>query len=124
MLHKVVGVRPENTNMDDSSGKAGNVGVFVARNAHGEIIGVDSQPLRADATYLSLADPELQDYMRRLDLDLVRVIEDVVDLLISRGVFRFTDLPETAQQKLSFRKNVRSRWQTVADPLSAEEPLI
>ena len=38
-------------------------------------------------------------------------------------VFRFTDLPESAQQKLMFRKNLRSQWQAVPNPLGAEEGL-
>ena len=32
----------------------------------------------------------------RLDADLIRVIEDVVDVLIDRGLLRLTDLPPDA----------------------------
>jgi len=32
------------------------------------------------------------------DLSLARVFEDVIDILIERGVFMFQDLPEAAQQ--------------------------
>ncbi|THF54993.1 hypothetical protein [Pseudothauera rhizosphaerae] len=42
------------------------------------------------------------------DLALVRVLEDVIDLLIERGVIRFTDLPEPAQEKLSARRSARA----------------
>jgi len=61
---------------------------------------------------------------RELDVDLVRVLEDVVDLLVARGIFRFTDLPDSAQQKLLFRKNLRSKWQPVPNPLGSDEGLI
>lgn len=71
----------------------------------------------------SMDDTEVQAFLRDLDVDLVRALEDVVDLLVSRGVFRFTDLPESAQQKLLFRKNLRSQWQSVPDPLGTEEGL-
>lgn len=44
-----------------------------------------------------------------LDLDLIRVIEDVVDVLIDRGLLRLTDLPPDAQRKLLARKGARAR---------------
>ena len=45
----------------------------------------------------------------RLDADLIRVIEDVVDVLIDRGLLRLTDLPPEAQRKLMNRKGARAR---------------
>lgn len=62
-------------------------------------------------------DPELQVFVGGLnahkqfvesDLQFVRVIEDVLELLIERGVIRFTDLPEVAQQKMIARQQLRS----------------
>lgn len=97
--------------------------VYVVRDADGVIIGLaatpgpDSEPAAIDA-------PEVQSFLRQLDVDLVRVLEDVVDLLVARGVFRFTDLPESAQQKLLFRKNLRSQWHAVPDPLGEQEDLL
>lgn len=41
--------------------------------------------------------------------DLVRVLEDVVELLISRGVILFTDLPDSAQHKMLHRQRLRSK---------------
>jgi hypothetical protein len=38
----------------------------------------------------------------------VRVLEDVIDLLVEKGVFRFTDLPAPAQEKLLSRRSLRS----------------
>jgi len=46
---------------------------------------------------------------RQLDADLVRVIEDLIDVLISRQVIRVTDLPAQAQEKLFARKSFRDR---------------
>jgi hypothetical protein len=42
-----------------------------------------------------------------LDASLVRVLEDLVDVLISRNVIRITDLPPEAQKKLFQRKRFR-----------------
>ena len=42
------------------------------------------------------------------DLAMSRVLEDLVDLLIHKGVIRFTDLPEAAQKKLMARNEART----------------
>ncbi|MFU8789646.1 MAG: hypothetical protein ACNA7G_11500 [Methylobacter sp.] len=42
------------------------------------------------------------------DMELIRVLEDVVELLIKKQIFVFTDLPEFAQAKLSKRQKMRS----------------
>ena len=42
------------------------------------------------------------------DADLVRVLEDLIDVLITRGVIQFTDLPEAAQAKLLGRRQTRA----------------
>jgi hypothetical protein len=97
--------------------------VFIVRDALGNITSL-SATASAGSSATSIDDPEVQEYLRDLDVDLVRVLEDVVDLLVGRGVFRFTDLPESAQQKLMFRKTLRSQWQAVPDPLAAEEGLL
>lgn len=64
-------------------------------------------------------DPELRAFLtekadldgnrrfRESDSSLIRVIEDLVDLLSSNGIIRFTDLPPEAQQKLMERKSMR-----------------
>jgi hypothetical protein len=97
--------------------------LYVLRDETGRISGLsdEAEPGTVPAT---LDDPEVQAFLGSLDLDLVRVLEDVIDLLIARGVFRFTDLPETAQQKLMFRKSLRSHWQSVSDPLGTEDKLL
>lgn len=60
---------------------------------------------------------ELLDFMRNAgmeqgalqesDMRLVRVLEDLIDLLIDRDVIRFTDLPQPAQEKLLERRSMR-----------------
>jgi hypothetical protein len=44
-------------------------------------------------------------------LSFVRVLEDVIDLLVERGVIRFTDLPLAAQTKLLQRRDSRMQRQ-------------
>jgi hypothetical protein len=45
---------------------------------------------------------------RESDAGLIRVLEDLVDVLVERGVIRFTDLPPVAQRKLTERQNQRA----------------
>jgi len=46
---------------------------------------------------------------RESDIQLVRVLEDVINLLIERSVIRFTDLPLTAQKRLNDRESMRKK---------------
>ena len=66
---------------------------------------------------LPASSPELLEFMHRMgleqstlqqsDMRLVRVLEDLIDLLIDRDVIRFTDLPLPAQEKLMERRSMR-----------------
>jgi len=90
---------------------------FVVRDDAGAIVTV-SQVSMAGAESVPSDDPELQDYLGALgagpqqlsatDLDFVRVLEDVVELLVDKSIILFTDLPESAQQKMLFRQRLRS----------------
>lgn len=71
---------------------------------------------------ISLHDPKLAEYidnsenseeiiqtvLNRLDLDMVRVIEDVIDILIEKNMMLFTDLPNPVQSKILFKKQIRN----------------
>ena len=48
------------------------------------------------------------------DLALVRVLEDLIDTLIEKGLIQFTDLPPAAQAKLLSRRETRA---ALKDPL-------
>ena len=38
---------------------------------------------------------------------LVRVLEDLIEMLTAKGIILFTELPESAQQKILLRKRLR-----------------
>lgn len=48
-----------------------------------------------------------QSNLEQSDMRLVRVLEDLIDLLITRNVIHFTDLPQAAQEKLLERRSLR-----------------
>jgi hypothetical protein len=50
-----------------------------------------------------------QAHFQASDLAFVRVLEDVIELLMDKGVISFTELPEAAQQKVMERQTLRRR---------------
>ena len=92
---------------------------YVGRDAAGQISVVSDRLTDAAFDQVPPNDPELQAFLQdagndqareRLsesDLEMVRVIEDLVDVLIGKNVFNFTDLPRVAQKKLLDRRQLR-----------------
>lgn len=89
---------------------------------------VESQPFEGMNDTLAYQSDELKDWLeartdvrsrldllRHSDLDLVRVLEDVVNVLVERGVIRYTDLPEAARRKLDERAVARAELEGLAD---------
>lgn len=56
------------------------------------------------------------------DADMARVLEDLIDVLIHRGVIQFTDLPEAAQAKLLHRRQTRAQISQSLQLLPDSEP--
>ena len=92
---------------------------FIRRNALGaidslhrrdeggaEFLPDDHPDVRA---FLGAAAPTADEKFATLDADFIRVIEDVIDTLISKNVINITDLPVEAQTKLFGRKGYRER---------------
>jgi len=92
---------------------------FIRRNASGA---VDSLHRRDEGgceflpddhpdvrSFLGAAAPSPEQNFATLDADFIRVIEDVIDTLISKNVINITDLPLEAQTKLFGRKGYRQR---------------
>ena len=92
---------------------------FIRRNASGvvdslhrrdeggcEFLPDDHPDVRA---FLGATAPSHDQNFATLDADFIRVIEDVIDTLISKNVINITDLPLNAQTKLFGRKGYRER---------------
>ncbi len=89
---------------------------FVLRNDSGAIVTVSQLPAEGYEAVASDS-PELQAFLTEAggealqisatDQDFVRVLEDVVELLVAKGVILFTDLPQSAQDKMLHRQRLR-----------------
>ena len=72
-------------------------------------------PIQADADAPSLADS---------DAGLARVTEDLIDILITRGLIQFTDFPPAAQAKLLQRRQTREMMGNRLKLMDDGDPLI
>ncbi len=99
---------------------------YVVRDAQGGIVSLHREAV-PDAELLPLSHPDVQKFLvgsdgksfAAMDADLVRVLEDLIDVLLRRNVFRITDLPLEAQVKLFERKHFRDNLQSHALTLYA-----
>jgi hypothetical protein len=95
---------------------------YARRGADGRILSLHQEAGPGHDAWLDADDPAVRAFLGatapaagpsggfdRLDADFVRVIEDVIDTLISRHVINLTDLPAEAQTKLMQRKSFRER---------------
>lgn len=99
---------------------------YVKRDSSGRIVAVSQLPGECDEA-VAPEDEDLRAYLDALghspgelsatDQDFVRVLEDVVELLIERGIILFTDLPASAQQKMLLRQRLRENMSASLDLL-------
>lgn len=92
---------------------------YVVRDENGCIISVLTQPSKDGERWdgsdedideiFSAEDAakQLQEVLVASDLSFVRVLEDLIGVLLDKGVLMLTDLPEAAQQKVLQRKEIR-----------------
>lgn len=90
---------------------------FVKRDEHGRVIAVSQEPGPGCNEEVPKGDQAIAAFLARVgsvespletsDQDLIRVLEDLVDLLVAKGLILFTDLPVDAQQKIMHRQQMR-----------------
>jgi hypothetical protein len=93
---------------------------YVLKNKEGAIIATspDTQVAAdwveidsADTEYLCFLDDELKKHhtFRESDIQLARVLEDLISILIDRSLISFTDFPSAAQKRLNERQTLRHK---------------
>lgn len=92
---------------------------YIKRNEQGHIVAVWKDPPDAECEVIQEGDPELAvflgfpepsgdgEFSVTTDLQMVRVIEDVINLLIDKHVIVLTDLPQAVQNKLLQQRHRR-----------------
>jgi len=89
---------------------------YVRRDLEGQVSALLQAPEADAQEFLPSHHPEIAKFLDKpiepelfdkLDEDLIRVLEDLIDVLINKNLLRLTDLPEAAREKLLSRKNLR-----------------
>lgn len=110
---------------------------FVQRDSNKNIILVSAEETDLAQEFLEADNPELVAFLNSLmgldpealelaksDAEISRVFEDLIDILINKGIVQFTDLPVPAQQKLVNRQSLRKRVSGLDLKVDANEELI
>lgn len=65
----------------------------------------------SSASYMAFLESALmrENPFRESDIQLARVLEDLISLLIDRGIIHFTDFPAAAQKRLIHRQILRKK---------------
>lgn len=97
--------------------------MFVKRDSSGNIVGISDKQtfefhepaddqsdeflafIKAEARKVT----QTEKHLDSSDRELIRVIDDLIDLLTDKGIIQFTDLPTAAQQKLMNRQTLRRK---------------
>ncbi|HHO46876.1 MAG TPA: hypothetical protein ENN06_00175 [Desulfobacteraceae bacterium] len=98
--------------------------LYIERNEDGTIRAIHQSPTGKayeqknlmDEEVLAFlgSDDELESWIHLLslsDVSIIRIIEDLVDVLVKKNVIMLTDLPREARNKLNERKQVRERME-------------
>jgi hypothetical protein len=105
--------------------------VYVKRDSAGAVVAVSKEPIvgfetpevrgstELDAFLTSVAGSEFQ----TSDLGFIRALDDVIDLLISKNVILFTELPSAVQEKYSKRAAMRERRREALNLLEDSDTL-
>lgn len=103
---------------------------YVKRDTQGKIIALFAET-QQDTERLEVDNPEILQFLKEskstdvikellaaTDIELARVLEDVINLLVEKNIILFTELPASAQQKLIHRQKARTLLQAEASILS------
>lgn len=101
---------------------------YVQRDPSGAIVALSDSPSPLALEFLEEDAPEVRHFratrqradearetLRASDSDFIRVLEDLIDLLLAKGVIAAGELPEAVRDKLARRAALRDRFR--ATPL-------
>ena len=110
---------------------------YIKRNADQTIHSIAQQRDEEHQEFVAATDSDIVDFLSgqkeatlskhalaESDKDIARVTEDLVNLLISKNIILFTELPEAVQQKLLSREKLRSSLNDVMDNFLDDDELL
>jgi len=110
---------------------------YVNRNEQGKVIQLLDAPQSGVSEWLELSHPEvvellqypdneveLKESLLSSDGEMVRVVEDLIDLLMEKQVFVFTELPAAVQAKLNARKKLRHDVNAISNLIGEDDNIL
>ena len=99
--------------------------IAIRREAGGEH--VDKDPLTEEELETFLASEfgksSYELLLRAADKKMIRVLDDLIEVLVNRNIIMLTDLPDEAREKLGSRQEVRRRMHENGNELTVEDIL-
>jgi hypothetical protein len=110
---------------------------YIKRNEQGEIAQLLDAPMGENSEWLEVNNSSVVDFLQKAteasdvkgslassDSDMVRVVEDLVDILMEKQVFVFTELPEAVQNKLNARRRLRHEVNAISNLIGEEDDIL
>ena len=108
--------------------------LYVERDQEGRIIAIHATPRANAEEAKTVIDEEILDFLNKTvsadsrklllslsDMAIIRLLEDLIDLLIQKNIITFTELPVQAQERLKERKRLR---ESMASPNLTVEDIL
>ncbi len=109
---------------------------YAERDKEGRIVAIRKHKESGREDLTPVSEQELQEFLasdheqgtyeillEEADKQMIRVLDDLIEVLIRKNIIMLTDLPEEARAKLGTRKDVRRRMQEVGADLTVDDIL-
>lgn len=91
--------------------------LYIKRDSKGAVVAISREPMSDFETPVDKPSPEIDGFLASVagsefqssDLGFIRALDDLIDLLISKNVILFTELPPVVQEKYTKRAEMRER---------------
>jgi hypothetical protein len=113
---------------------------YAIRDENGDIVALTLSPNHEGDEPLSLSSPDVLTFLTRYsatddtqkkfqellaqDIQQIRIVEDLIDLLTAKGVILFSELPVAAQKKILQKKIRREEMSQSNDILVDDVPIL
>ena len=110
---------------------------YIQRNERGDIVALLDSPNAGSSEWLDVDNSDVLVFLQQAeeahqlkeslgtsDAEIARVLEDVIDILMEKQVFVFTELPEAAQEKLNKRKQLRDNVNALSNLISDDDNIL
>lgn len=109
---------------------------YVTKDSQGVIVAIHQEQGNDNRQWEADDNPEVINFIKNRDTsqkvkqaltgsdnEMVRVIEDLVDLLMKKQIFVYTELPEAVQVKLNARKQLRHDMSSLGNLINDDEDI-